>query len=55
MNEPQFAGNLPTGEGYRHWHYNPVHVNAPNTIGLLVLGIVAIILVIALLRERRRR
>jgi Ni/Fe-hydrogenase subunit HybB-like protein len=55
MNQPEFPDNLPNGERYRHWHYNPVTVNAPNTVGIIFLGIVCIILLIILMRELKSR
>lgn len=42
---------LPDTQGNIH-HYNPVHVQ--ETIGTIFLGILAIILLIALLRSRAR-
>lgn len=33
-------------------HYNPVEVHADNTLGVIVLGIVAIALLVALLRSQ---
>jgi hypothetical protein len=55
MTEPSFPDNLPTGEQYRHWQYNPVTVNASNTIGAIFLGIICIVLLIILIRERQAR
>ena len=51
MSEPQFPDNLPNGERYRHWHYNPVTVKADNTVGAVFLGIICIILIIVLIRQ----
>jgi hypothetical protein len=50
MNQPDFPDNLPTGEGYRHWQYNPVTVNASNTVGVIFLGVICIILLIIIMR-----
>jgi len=55
MNQPDFPNNLPNGEGYRHWQYNPVTVNAPNTIAAVFLGVICIVLLIILLREQQAR
>jgi hypothetical protein len=55
MSQSEFPDNLPNGEGYRHWHYNPVTVNASNTVAAVFLGITCIMLLIALLRERQNR
>jgi hypothetical protein len=51
MNQPDFPDNLPNGERYRHWQYNPVTVNAPNTVGVVILGLICIILIIMLRRQ----
>lgn len=35
-----------------HNHYNPVKVHAENTVGAILLGILAIMLLVALLRAQ---
>lgn len=55
MSQSEFPANLPNEEGYRHWHYNPVTVNASNTVAAVFLGVICIMLLIALQRERQAR
>ena len=55
MSQPNFPDNLPNGEGYRHWQYNPVTVRADNTIAAIFLGVVCILLLIVILREQRHK
>lgn len=55
MSPSEFPANLPNGEGYRQWHYNPITVNAPNTVAAVFLGVICMMLLIAFLRERQTR
>lgn len=55
MSQAEFPGNLPNGEGYRHWQYNPITVHAPNTVAAIFLGVICVMLLIVLLREKQAR
>jgi hypothetical protein len=44
------AQQVLTGEGDGYRHYNPVSITTTDTLGVIILGILAMVLVIALLR-----
>jgi hypothetical protein len=48
------AQQVLTGEGEGYRHYNPVNVTVTGTLGAVILGILALVLVIALLRLQAR-
>ncbi len=55
MSQPEFPSNLPTGQGYSPWHYNPITVHISDSVGAIFLGITCIGLLILLLKERKAR